>query len=126
MRAARAKQALKNAVYRAIGETVSWVGGSDGTGRLRVLMYHKVNDVAGNPITVPVGLFEEQMSGLRELGYSVVGLDAVLAHYLDGMPLPAGATLITFDDGYEDVLRHALPVLEREGYPAVLFVPIGY
>jgi peptidoglycan/xylan/chitin deacetylase (PgdA/CDA1 family) len=126
MRAARAKQALKNAVYRAIGETVSGVGGSDGTGRLRVLMYHKVNDVPGNPITVPVGLFEEQMSGLRELGYPVVGLDAVLAHYLDGMPLPAGATLITFDDGYEDVLRHALPVLEREGYPAVLFVPIGY
>jgi peptidoglycan/xylan/chitin deacetylase (PgdA/CDA1 family) len=89
-------------------------------------MYHKVNDVPGNPVTVPVGLFEEQMGELRELGYTVVGLDAVLAHYLDGAPLPAGATLITFDDGYEDVLRHALPVLERQGYPAVLFVPLGY
>jgi peptidoglycan/xylan/chitin deacetylase (PgdA/CDA1 family) len=126
MRAARTKQALKNAVYRAIGETVSGVGGADGTRTLRVLMYHKVNDVPGNPITVPVGLFEEQMGELRELGYTVVGLEAVLAHYRDGAPLPPGATLITFDDGYEDVLRHALPVLEREGYPAVLFVPIGY
>jgi peptidoglycan/xylan/chitin deacetylase (PgdA/CDA1 family) len=126
MRAARTKQALKNAVYRAIGETVSGVGVADGTRSLRVLMYHKVNDVPGNPVTVPVGLFEEQMGELRELGYTVVGLDAVLAHYLDGAPLPAGATLITFDDGYEDVLRHALPVLERQGYPAVLFVPLGY
>jgi peptidoglycan/xylan/chitin deacetylase (PgdA/CDA1 family) len=126
MRAVRTKQALKNAVYRAIGETVSGVGGADATRSLRVLMYHKVNNVPGNPITVPVGLFAEQMSELRELGYAVVDLDAVLAHYVDGTPLPAGATLITFDDGYEDVLRHALPVLERERYPAVLFVPIGY
>jgi peptidoglycan/xylan/chitin deacetylase (PgdA/CDA1 family) len=126
MRAARTKQALKNAVYRALGETVSGVGAADGTRSLRVLMYHKVNDLPGNPLTVPVGRFEEQMSELRELGYTVVDLDAVLAHYVDGSPLPEGATLITFDDGYEDVLRHALPVLEREGYPAVLFVPLGY
>jgi peptidoglycan/xylan/chitin deacetylase (PgdA/CDA1 family) len=126
MRAGRTKQALKNAVYRALGETVSGVRRANGTPSLRVLMYHKVNDLPGNPVTVPVGLFEEQMSELRELGYPAVGLDAVLAHFLDGAPLPAGATLITFDDGYEDVLRHALPVLERHGYPAVLFVPLGY
>ena len=126
MRASRTKQAFKNAVYRALGETVSGVGQANGTPSLRVLMYHKVNDLPGNPVTVPVGLFEEQMSGLRELGYTVVGLDAVLAHYLDEAPLPAGATLITFDDGYEDVLRNALPVLAREGYPAVLFVPLGF
>src|SRR5438445_12051533 len=100
MRAARTKQALKNAVYRAIGETVSRVGAANGMRSLRVLMYHKVNDVPGNPVTVPVGLFEEQMSELRELGYTVVDLDAVLAHYLGGTPLPSGATLITFDDGY--------------------------
>jgi peptidoglycan/xylan/chitin deacetylase (PgdA/CDA1 family) len=126
MRASRTKQAFKNAVYRALGETVSGVGRANGAPSLRVLMYHKVNDLPGNPVTVPVGLFEEQMSELRELGYTVVGLDAVLAHYLDEAPLPAGATLITFDDGYEDVLRNALPVLAREGYPAVLFVPLGF
>jgi peptidoglycan/xylan/chitin deacetylase (PgdA/CDA1 family) len=126
MRAVRTKQALKNAVYRAIGETVSGVGAANGARSLRVLMYHKVNDLPGNPVTVPVGLFEEQISELGELGYTVVGLDAVLAHYLDGAPLPDGATLITFDDGYEDVLRNALPVLEPKGYPAVLFVPLGY
>ena len=126
MRAARTKQALKNAVYRTLGETVSGVRRANGTPSLRVLMYHKVNDLPGNPVTVPVGLFAEQMTQLRELGYTVVRLDAVLAHYVEGAPLPPGATLITFDDGYEDVLRHALPVLERHGHPAVLFVPLGY
>ena len=34
--------------------------------------------------------------------------------------------LITFDDGYRDILENALPVLRRHGYPAVIFVPIGY
>jgi peptidoglycan/xylan/chitin deacetylase (PgdA/CDA1 family) len=126
MRAVRTKQVLKNAVYRAIGETVSGVGAVNGPRSLRVLMYHKVNDLPGNPVTVPVRLFEEQMSELGELGYTVVGLDAVLAHYLDGAALPDGATLITFDDGYEDVLRNALPILDSKGYPAVLFVPLGY
>ena len=42
MRADRAKQLLKNGVYRAIGETVTGVGGLDGEAErtLRVLMYH--------------------------------------------------------------------------------------
>src|SRR5947199_2235829 len=118
---------LKNGVYRALGETVLGVGAVDGEGArtLRSLMYHKVNDIADNPVTVPTSLFDEQMAQLRELGYTVVGLDAVLAHYVDGAPLPEKAVLVTFDDGYRDNLENALPTLQRYGYPAVPFVPIG-
>jgi peptidoglycan/xylan/chitin deacetylase (PgdA/CDA1 family) len=89
-------------------------------------MYHKVNDLWPNPTTVPVHVFEEQMALLAELGYTPVSLDAVLGHYLRGEPLPEGAVLITFDDGYRDNLRNALPVLSRHGYPAVLFAPVGF
>ena len=128
MQATRAKQLLKNGIYRAIGETVAGAGALDGeSGRaLRALMYHKVNDVPGNPVTVPTSLFDEQMAQLRELGYRAVGLDAVVDHYVDGKPLPDGAVLITFDDGYRDNLENALPILRRHGYPAVLFAPIGF
>jgi peptidoglycan/xylan/chitin deacetylase (PgdA/CDA1 family) len=66
------------------------------------------------------------MDQLRQLGYTVVGLDAVLAHYVDDKPLPRQAVLITFDDGYYDNLENAARVLSTYGYPAVLFVPIGY
>lgn len=127
MDASRLKQVLKNSVYRTIGETAAAVGATgNGDRTLRVLMYHKVNDVAGNPLTMPVSLFDEQMDQLRELGYKVVGLDDVLAHYVERAPLPPRAVLITFDDGYHDNLDNAARVLRKYGYPAVLFVPIGY
>jgi peptidoglycan/xylan/chitin deacetylase (PgdA/CDA1 family) len=127
MRADRAKQLLKNGVYRAIGETVSGTGALDGAERtLRVLMYHKVNDLWPNPTAVPTSVFEEQMDLLDTLGYVPVSLAEVRDHYLVGAPLPQGAVLITFDDGYRDNVENALPVLRRHGYPAVVFVPIGF
>ena len=128
MRADRAKQLLKNGVYRAIGETVAGTGGVDGQAErtLRVLMYHKINDLRPNPTTVPTAVFAEQMELLGELGYTPVSLDQVRDHYLEGASLPRGAVLITFDDGYQDNLANALPILRRHGYPAVIFIPIGF
>jgi peptidoglycan/xylan/chitin deacetylase (PgdA/CDA1 family) len=128
MRADRAKQLLKNGVYRAIGETANELGFTDGSAErtLRVLMYHKVNDRTPNPTTVPTAVFAEQMTLLSQLGYAPVALDAVRDHFGLGAPLPLGAVLITFDDGYRDNLENALPVLREHGYPAVLFVPVAY
>jgi peptidoglycan/xylan/chitin deacetylase (PgdA/CDA1 family) len=127
MRAERVKQLLKNGVYRTIGETAVAIGANgNGNRSLRVLMYHKVNDLPENPLTMPVSVFDEQMDQLRDLGYTVVDLEAVLAHYSEGEPLPPQAVLITFDDGYHDNLDNAAQVLKKYGYPAVLFVPIGY
>src|SRR5438445_2959045 len=127
MRADRVKQLLKNGVYRTIGETAAAVGANgNGDRSLRVLMYHKVNDLPGNPLTMPMSLFDEQMDQLLQLGYNVVDLQAVLDHYVDGKPLPPRAVLITFDDGYHDNLDNAARVLSKYGYPAVLFVPVGY
>jgi peptidoglycan/xylan/chitin deacetylase (PgdA/CDA1 family) len=128
MRADHLKQLLKNGVYRTLGEATVGSGVVDGDdGRtLRVLMYHKINDAPENSVTVPVSLFDEQMAQLGELGYAAVSLDDVLAYYRDGAELPPRAVLITFDDGYRDNLENAVPILQRHGYPAVLFVPIGY
>ena len=109
MRADRAKQLLKNGVYRALGETVSGLGGLDGDAErtLRVLMYHKVNDLWPNPTTVPTAVFAEQMALLGELGYSPSRSTQVATTTSTGAPLPDGAVLITFDDGYRDNLENA-------------------
>jgi len=128
MRADELKQALKNGVYRGLGEAATGVGAVNGIHErtLCVLMYHKVNDVEGNTVTVSPSTFDEQMAQLGELDYTVVSLDDVLAHYVDRRPLPPRAVLITFDDGYLDNLEQAVPVLQKYGYPAVLFAPIAY
>ena len=125
--AQQAKQFVKNALYRTIGETSTALRlGHDDGPRLSILMYHKVNDLPDNPTTVPIAVFDEQLERLAELGYNVVDLEAVLDHYTVGTPLPEKAVLITFDDGYRDVLDNALPVLQRHGYPAVIFIPVAY
>ena len=128
MLAYRALQLAKNGLYRVTGEAVNGVGDrDDGTARtLRVLMYHKVNDLSPNPITVPTAVFAEQMALLRTLGYVPVSLDAVRDHYLLGTLLPDRAVLVTFDDGYRDNLRNAFPILRDHGFPAVIFAPIAY
>jgi peptidoglycan/xylan/chitin deacetylase (PgdA/CDA1 family) len=128
VRADHLKQLLKNGVYRTLGEAATGAGVMNGDDQrtLRVLMYHKINDEPENSVTVPISLFDEQMAQLGDLGYSPVSLDDVFAYYVDGVPLPPRAVLITFDDGYRDNLENAVPVLQRHGYPAVLFVPIGY
>src|SRR5262245_34097651 len=38
--------------------------------------------------------------------------------------LPPRSVLVTFDDGYRGVLEHALPLLERHGIPAAVFVSV--
>jgi peptidoglycan/xylan/chitin deacetylase (PgdA/CDA1 family) len=126
MRGDRAKQLLKNGVYRAIGETMAERVDGEHERTLRVLMYHKVNDLWPNPTTVPTAVFAEQMALVGELGYTVVSLEAVRDHYVHGAPLAPGAVLITFDDGYRDNVENALPILRQHGYPAVVFVPVGY
>jgi len=124
----RAFQLAKNAAYRGVGETSKLFSAAkdDDERTLRVLTYHKVNDLWPNPITVPTRTFARQMSLLAELGYRPVSLDVVLDHYLNGAPLPRKAVLITFDDGYRDNLENAAPILLRHGYPAVIFVPTGF
>jgi len=128
VRADHLKQLLKNGVYRTLGEAATGTGvvNGDDERTLRVLMYHKVNDVPENTVTVPVAQFDEQMAQLAELGYTPVSIDAVLDYYVDDVPLPPRAVLISFDDGYRDNLENAAPILRKHGYPAVVFVPIGY
>ena len=48
---------------------------------------------------------------------------AQLVGYLEGrQALPRRSVVITIDDGYESVYRHALPLLRKHGFPATVFV----
>jgi len=93
-----------------------------------VLMYHKVNP---NPETGNLGLrvnpddFEWQMRYLSEQGYQSVSLQELRDYVEEGKPLPPKAMVITFDDGYRDNYIYALPVMEKYGFTATIFVVVN-
>ncbi|MFF7355534.1 polysaccharide deacetylase family protein [Streptomyces filipinensis] len=94
-----------------------------------ILMYHSVatapND-ATRALSVAPEAFAEQMALIGDLGLTPVTTAGLAARWRSGRPLPARPVLITFDDGYEGVHRHALPVLAKHGFPATLFVSTGW
>jgi peptidoglycan/xylan/chitin deacetylase (PgdA/CDA1 family) len=51
-----------------------------------------------------------------------ISLDDVREARQSGRALPPRSVIVTFDDGYRGVLDHALPILERYGIPAAVFV----
>ncbi|MDX2547280.1 polysaccharide deacetylase family protein [Streptomyces sp. WI04-05B] len=97
--------------------------------RVPILMYHSVatepND-ATRTLSVTPEAFAEQLAWLAERGFTPLDTAELAASWRSGRPLPARPVLITFDDGYEGVHRHALPVLAKHGFPATLFVSTGW
>ncbi|MDC2956448.1 polysaccharide deacetylase family protein [Streptomyces gilvifuscus] len=94
-----------------------------------ILMYHSVatapND-ATRALSVAPEAFSEQMALIDDLGLTPVTTGDLAAGWRSGRPLPLRPVLITFDDGYEGVHRHALPVLAKHGFAATLFVSTGW
>ncbi|MGW4024146.1 polysaccharide deacetylase family protein [Streptomyces sp. NPDC005009] len=97
--------------------------------RVPILMYHAVATdprEATRALSVSPEAFAEQMAVLADRGLTPVTTAGLAAHWRAGRPLPARPVLVTFDDGYEGVHRHALPVLAKHGFPATLFVSTGW
>ena len=94
--------------------------------RLRVLMYHRV--VGGVPGAVNPGLtasqFEWQMMVLAR-HFNMLSLSDGVTRYKEGT-LPARAACVTFDDGFSDTLRLALPIAQKVGVPIAVFVTTRY
>jgi peptidoglycan/xylan/chitin deacetylase (PgdA/CDA1 family) len=93
--------------------------------RIPVLMYHRVGRV-NNPwearYAIPPENFVAHMKTLARKGYRAVTADALVDWLDGGPPLPTGAFVLTFDDGFRGVREHALPVLENLGWPFTVFL----
>lgn len=84
-------------------------------GDLAILLYHRVGD-GGSEIDLPPAVFERQMAHLAEHRLART-LDDGLAH---------GGVVVTFDDGTRDFADVVVPILERHGVPAVLYLATGW
>jgi peptidoglycan/xylan/chitin deacetylase (PgdA/CDA1 family) len=90
---------------------------------LRILLYHRVADDE-DPLALSPRRFADQMAYLAAADYRAVDLFSALEPMWAG-EVPARTVCITFDDGFADVAENALPVLERHGFGATVFVTTG-
>jgi peptidoglycan/xylan/chitin deacetylase (PgdA/CDA1 family) len=95
---------------------------------VRVLFYHRVNpypfDQLGpvsRELTVTPPAFAWQLGHLAAKGYRVIGLAEFEQMIAGTRSLDSNSVLITFDDGYEDNLLFAAPLLRAARCPAVVF-----
>ncbi|ADG07637.1 polysaccharide deacetylase family protein [Kyrpidia tusciae] len=87
-----------------------------------ILMYHSISHNPGNRLCVDPATFAEQMEWLTQNGYTAVTLADLLKAWAGREVLPAKPVVITFDDGYKDVMTAAYPVLKNLGLRATVFV----
>lgn len=94
--------------------------------RLSTLIFHRVLPAPDPllPWEVDVATFDRICSWISQW-FNVLPLDDAVDRLAQGR-LPARAMTITFDDGYEDNHRFALPILRRHGLPATFFVATGF
>lgn len=91
-----------------------------------VLMYHHVGperEPRCLGLTVSPEAFARHVSTLSAMGYTAITPDDWVAYVHGAREIPERCVMITFDDAYQDLIEHALPVLERKSFPATVFVP---
>ncbi len=88
----------------------------------RVLMYHMVREhrpcTRFNKLRVTPAAFSQQVRWLAANGFTFV----FASQLFSGESLPERSVCLTFDDGYEDNLTNAAPVLAECGARATLYL----
>jgi peptidoglycan/xylan/chitin deacetylase (PgdA/CDA1 family) len=90
-----------------------------------VWMYHSVAPYDEDPyeVTMTPQRFEKQMRWLRRRGLRGVSMGELLQAAAEGRARRLVG--LTFDDGYQDFITNAMPVLQRYGFTATVFVLAG-
>ena len=84
---------------------------------------HKVRNYTGKHIQAD--LFAECMKRLSKFG-NALSMDEVLYFCESGEALPPRSYAVTFDDGFENNISVAAPILADFGIPAMIYITSGF
>ena len=113
-----------------IGERLAYISALDAQqdNGIPVLTYHHILRDEENTrfrhtsTTTSVRAFNNQMTWLRDRGYTTLTLYQLEGYLRNSMNLPARAVVLTFDDGLKSVSRYAYPILKKYGMKATAFI----
>lgn len=90
---------------------------------ITILMYHHFdeNEENTNSVTMTQARFKEQLTALKEAGYTSIRERELYDYYYNDGELPEKPVLITIDDGYMSNYELAYPVLEELGFFATIY-----
>ncbi|WP_414829051.1 polysaccharide deacetylase family protein [Alteromonas sp. H39] len=86
-----------------------------------ILLYHHVAENTPASTSISPDTFAEHMEYLAN-NHTVLGLPEVISALRQGDTLPERTVVITFDDGYDNILTNAHPILKRHGFPYTIFI----
>lgn len=92
--------------------------------RLLVLTWHAV-DERDSVISVSPAVLQGQAQALADRGFRGISLQQAFAERESAGAFPPRSAVLTFDDGYRSVHRHALPALAERGFTATVFLTSG-
>jgi peptidoglycan/xylan/chitin deacetylase (PgdA/CDA1 family) len=116
--------------FRATGAHRLAAPFTQGLGAL--LMFHRVRPDTGAAFAPNAGLeitpafLDSVLTHLRAEGVDILALDQAVALLRQGETPSRPFVVLTFDDGYRDLVDHALPILERHDAPFVAYVTAGF
>jgi peptidoglycan/xylan/chitin deacetylase (PgdA/CDA1 family) len=96
--------------------------------RVPVLVYHSIARHSAEQtgeqreLDVDTGVFRKQMAYLADNNHPVVAFSDLIDELQGRRELPAGAVVITFDDGWQDQYEFAFPILQQRHFTATFFV----
>jgi len=95
--------------------------------KLAVLAYHKVGEpplgASSTWFYASEATFTAQLSVLHDEGWAALDLPTFIRSLRQPDARPDRSVLLTFDDGYRSTTEVAKNVLQKFGFPAVVFVP---
>ncbi|HEV2777189.1 MAG TPA: polysaccharide deacetylase family protein [Solirubrobacteraceae bacterium] len=125
-------RAFATAVYTLLFATVGCAGSTGAPAAQQhaprpavpILMYHVIAPIPADArlpaLFVSPPRFAAHVRALRRAGYTAVTMQQVWDAWHRGGRLPRRPVVISFDDGTEGHVRHALPTLRRVRWPGVL------
>tara|TARA_B100000768_G_C11281737_1_gene379020 strand:- start:3629 stop:4474 length:846 start_codon:yes stop_codon:yes gene_type:complete len=89
------------------------------------LMYHSVGEQINLEIDIDSILFKEQIGYLQSRG-EIISIDTASKMIEEKIFLTKQYFVITFDDGYKNFYENALPILEKNNAPAIIYINTSF